>query len=288
MKKIIISTVLFAVAMTTATHLIAQKQKTGKEVLQTYHHEVWEKKNANAVNDLVDAALKSSDLPPDTKDARMVMVSFLQSFFGAFPDLKVQQIMLFGEADNAVELWTITGTMKNSLWGMPATNKKFEVMGMDIVKVKGGKFIEHYGGLSDQMDKIFKQLSIGMYAAKATDNKFAKIISSTKWKQINTVNADKKNDVTQKYPMFIGIGEYKTDGTYEFFNSNGSPKGDKGNWSVSEDGKKLSIASNTFGYNVDVDIERLDENHFDLRAVQYDNKTGKPIETIIAYHAAIK
>jgi predicted ester cyclase len=288
MKKSIRYVVLLVATTITFTQLFAQKQKSGKEVLQAYHQEVWEKKNTNAINTLVDAGLKSADLPSDTKDARVVMVGFLQSFFSAFPDLKAEQIKLFGEADYAVELWIMSGTMKNALWGMPATNKKFEVTGMDIVRVKDGKFIEHYGGLADQMDKIYNQLSIGTYAVKATDNNFAKVISSTKWKHNSTINADTKSDVTQKYPMFIGIGDYKTDGTYEFYNMDGSPKGDKGTWSVSENGKKLSIVSSTFGYKADVDIEKLDENHFDLKAVQYDTKTGKPIETVIALHSAIK
>jgi predicted ester cyclase len=289
MKKTIISVTLFVATIATSAQLLAQQQKSGKEVLQTYHQEIWEKKNTNAINTLVDANLKSADLPPDTKDARGVMIGFLQSFFTAFPDLSVKQIKLFGEADYAVELWTISGTMKNSLWGMAPTNKKFEVTGMDIVRVKDGKLIEHFGGLSDQMDKIYKQLSIGNYEQKAiVENKFTKIISSVKWKHLSTINSETKNDVTQKYPLFIGIGHYKADGTYEFFKLDGSPKGDKGTWSVSEDGKKISIISSTFGYKADVDVERLDENHFDLKAIQYDNKTGKPIETVTALHTALK
>ena len=64
--------------------------------------------------------------------------------------------MMDGEL--AVIRWTITGTHKGELFGLAPTGKTIAVSGMDMLRVVDGKFVEHWGGIADQMDTVLRQV----------------------------------------------------------------------------------------------------------------------------------
>ena len=82
------------------------------------------------------------------------------SLFTAFQDLTSQQEYLLADENLAAIRWTLTGTMTDSLWGMPATNKLFKIIGIDILQIKDGKIVRDWGGMADQFPKMFKQLGL--------------------------------------------------------------------------------------------------------------------------------
>jgi steroid delta-isomerase-like uncharacterized protein len=51
---------------------------------------------------------------------------------------------MVAEADRVVVRWTNKGTHVGELAGMPATGKTFEIAGIDIYRVEGGKLAEHW------------------------------------------------------------------------------------------------------------------------------------------------
>ncbi|MFL5345735.1 MAG: ester cyclase [Hyalangium sp.] len=83
---------------------------------------------------------------------------FMQSVWTAFPDMVSHEDAIFGEGDRVVIQWTIDATHKGNFFGVNATNKPIHVSGMDVLRVKDGKFVEHWGGLGDQIDVIFQQI----------------------------------------------------------------------------------------------------------------------------------
>lgn len=113
----------------------------------------------------------------------------------------------------------------------------------------------------------------------------SEIISSSRWIHTHTLDSATSADKTNTYPQFIGIANYKADGTYAFFNLNGSPKGDVGTWALTNNETKLKVISTSFGYTASIDIAKLDVGHFDLRARQ-TNTANVYIETVTAFHLA--
>jgi len=68
---------------------------------------------------------------------------------GAFPDSTSEIHYVIAEGDLVAALATGRGTHTGDFMGMPATGKSFEVSEIHIVRVDGGKMVEHWG-LSDQ------------------------------------------------------------------------------------------------------------------------------------------
>ena len=52
----------------------------------------------------------------------------------------------------------MTGTNSGPFMGMPATNKKVDIMGIDWIKWENGKFTDHWGAMEDM--KMMTQLGM--------------------------------------------------------------------------------------------------------------------------------
>jgi len=82
----------------------------------------------------------------------------MKDWMAAYPDLnfKVHTIKSWG--DTVMAHVTMSGTSSAPFMGMPATNKSFNVDGVDIVVLKDGKAREH-GGYMEEM-KMMHQLGM--------------------------------------------------------------------------------------------------------------------------------
>jgi predicted ester cyclase len=63
----------------------------------------------------------------------------------AYPDMKSTIEDLRVDGDMLTVRFTMRGTNSGPMMGMPPTNKKVEVMGIDQVRWQNGKFVEHWG-----------------------------------------------------------------------------------------------------------------------------------------------
>jgi steroid delta-isomerase-like uncharacterized protein len=73
----------------------------------------------------------------------------VKQFFGifrsAFPDLQMKAHQVIAEDDLVCARFTFTGTHQGEFMGMPPSGKRVEVQGMDIVRIREGQVIEHWG-----------------------------------------------------------------------------------------------------------------------------------------------
>jgi steroid delta-isomerase-like uncharacterized protein len=67
---------------------------------------------------------------------------YVNEMITAFPDFHFTVHDILAESDKVVVRWTLTGTHKGEFSGIPPTNKKVTVWGIDIDRVAGGKFVE--------------------------------------------------------------------------------------------------------------------------------------------------
>ena len=85
--------------------------------------------------------------------------NYIKSYRNAFPDVHFKIEDLIAEEDKVVERYTATGTHKGEFYGIPPTNKKGKISGIDIVRITNGKMTERWGqadllGLIKQLDII--------------------------------------------------------------------------------------------------------------------------------------
>ena len=100
--------------------------------------------------------LMDHDPAPDQGPGAQGLIDFFTQFRSAFPDLKVEVEHLVTDEDNVALAYTVTGTHKGEMMGIPATGKKIKARGVQIGRFEQGKLVERWGS-SDQLG-ILKQV----------------------------------------------------------------------------------------------------------------------------------
>ena len=93
--------------------------------------------------------------PPTKEGVRQ----FFEMLIGAFSDLRFQVEDVFAAGDKGVARIRFTGTHQGEFIGIPATGRKVDVPGIDIVRFgDDGKAVEHWG-VTDTMT-MMQQLGV--------------------------------------------------------------------------------------------------------------------------------
>lgn len=71
--------------------------------------------------------------------------TFTQVLKPAFPDLRVEVLDQIAEGDQVTSRKRITGTHLGELMGIPATGRSVAIDVIDIVRLRDGKYLEHWG-----------------------------------------------------------------------------------------------------------------------------------------------
>jgi steroid delta-isomerase-like uncharacterized protein len=91
-------------------------------------------------------------------DGREANRAFWADFFAAFPDLTATMDDLVMAGDKVVGRFTYRGTHRGPLFGIPPTGKPVEMTSIDIWRVAGGEFAEHWDELN--LLEVFQQLGV--------------------------------------------------------------------------------------------------------------------------------
>jgi steroid delta-isomerase-like uncharacterized protein len=78
----------------------------------------------------------------------------------AFPDLDVGLETMVADEESLAFAYTMKGTHKGPLMGIPATGKKFSIRGVQVSKFRDGKMVERWGS-SDQLG-LLQQLGVAV------------------------------------------------------------------------------------------------------------------------------
>ena len=121
---------------------------------------MFEKADWSGIEKIVSADFKdhSSMGDPNAPSNRDSLINGLKAFHDAFPDMKFEVLHVAGVDDMVFVHYRFTGTNSGAMMGMPATNKKVDYMGVDLVKIKDGVATEHW----DYGDNISFMKQMGM------------------------------------------------------------------------------------------------------------------------------
>ena len=121
-----------------------------KASMQKFADEVINKHNPAMVDSLCTSDFVEHTPDPMQKDkGREGLKKSMAEFIAAYPDISVKTNFMVADSNTVVSHFTMTGTNTGSMMGMPATGKKMTVDGVDIVKFKDGKGIEHWGYMEE-------------------------------------------------------------------------------------------------------------------------------------------
>lgn len=93
---------------------------------------------------------------PFVADGREANRQFWQVFFTGLPDVSATVEDLIVSGDRVVGRYVYRGTHTGDLMGIPATGKTVEMRSIDIWRLQGDEFVEHWDELN--LLQLFQQL----------------------------------------------------------------------------------------------------------------------------------
>jgi len=105
--------------------------------------------------------IEREELPPGMPRDREGVKQLTAMLRGAFPDFRATIDDMVAEGDKVVMRMTWRGTHKGEFMGIPPTGKSVSFGVIDIIRIAGGKFVEHWG----QMDSMALMQQLGAIPA---------------------------------------------------------------------------------------------------------------------------
>ena len=121
-----------------------------KALVRRFIDQVLNKKNADSIGDFFAADYVEHSQIPVAEPGLEGLKQMLGMYLAAFPDLHIQIEDLIAEGDKVVGRATTTATHTGEFMGIAATGKQVNFGEMHILRISGGKIVEHWG-IEDNM-----------------------------------------------------------------------------------------------------------------------------------------
>jgi steroid delta-isomerase-like uncharacterized protein len=116
------------------------------ELFRRFYAEVFDRGDTEVIDELVAPDFVEHEVvPPGVPTGIEGLKWWVGAFREAFPDLKTQIGVMVAEDDLVAAHVTFTGTHKGEFLGIPASGTSISVTGTDIVRIRDGKAVEHWG-----------------------------------------------------------------------------------------------------------------------------------------------
>ena len=133
-----------------------------KALVRQLVEEVFNRGNMSLADEfLAPDFVEHEELPPGIPRDREGAKQLTTMLRSAFPDFKATIDDIVAEGDKVVIRQTWSGTHKGEFMGVPPTGKSVSFGVIDIIRVAGGKLVEHWG----QMDSMGMMQQLGVIPA---------------------------------------------------------------------------------------------------------------------------
>jgi len=129
-----------------------------KALVRQMVEEIFNRGNMSRVDEfLAPDFVEREELPPGIPSGREGVKQLTAMLHSAFPDFKATIDDIVAEGDKVVIRMTWSGTHNGEWMGVPPTGKSVSYGVIDIIRIAGGKFVEHWG----QMDSMSLMQQLG-------------------------------------------------------------------------------------------------------------------------------
>jgi steroid delta-isomerase-like uncharacterized protein len=117
-----------------------------KALVRQLVEEIFNRGNISLADELLAPDfVEREELPPGMPRDREGVKLLTTMLRSAFPDFKATIDDIVAEGDKVVIRQTWSGTQKGEFMGVPPTGKRVSFGVIDIIRIAGGKFVEHWG-----------------------------------------------------------------------------------------------------------------------------------------------
>jgi predicted ester cyclase len=127
------------------------------DLIRRFHSELLAARDPRVVDEFFAEGFVSHNNPPGFPPGRDGVKQFFATFRDAFPDVTVVIDELVADGERVAVATTFSGTHEGELMGMAPTGRRVSVTGIDVVRIAGGRIVEHRG-LTDIVG-LMRQLS---------------------------------------------------------------------------------------------------------------------------------
>ena len=134
----------------------------GKNLLRRFYAEI-SSGNVDVTDELIADDFVEHEEFPGIEPSKEGVRQMFTLFRSAFPDLRMEPQEMVGEGDMLSCRATFAGTHQGEFMGIPPSGRRIEVDAIDILRIRDGKFVEHWG----VMDAMTMMQQIGAIPAPA-------------------------------------------------------------------------------------------------------------------------
>ncbi len=133
-----------------------------KELVRRLIEEAFNRGNISLIDEFfAPDFVEHEELPPGIPPGREAPKQLTIMLRNAFPDFKATIDDIMAEGDKVVVRQTWSGTQNGEFMGIPPTGKSVSFGVIDIIRIAGGKLVEHWG----QMDSMGMMQQLGVIPA---------------------------------------------------------------------------------------------------------------------------
>ena len=128
-----------------------------KKAVQRFNKEFIEQGDLNSFHELVATDVINHAAPAGSPNGPESMLYFLQNILRkGFPDMRVEILDQIAEGDKVTTRKAIHATHLGEFMGIEPTSKKVTIKVIDIIRLRDGKYAEHWGmsNLSDILAEL--------------------------------------------------------------------------------------------------------------------------------------
>jgi steroid delta-isomerase-like uncharacterized protein len=134
-----------------------------KQLVEQFYEEVVNAGNLDKIDEILSEDFVEHEEFPGISQDREGVKEFFRRLRSAFPDVRFRTEDVISEGELTAARYTMTGTHEGEFMGLPPTGKQVTVSGIDIVRLRDGKCLEHWG----QFDAMGLMQQLGALPAPA-------------------------------------------------------------------------------------------------------------------------
>jgi steroid delta-isomerase-like uncharacterized protein len=116
-----------------------------KALLRRFAEEALNRGNLDAIDEFMPPEFVEHEPLPVPGTGREAVKQFFAQMRSGLPDLQMTIEDLIAEGDRVVARFAVQGTHQGHFLGIPPTGKRAGFTGIDIVRIAGGRIVEHWG-----------------------------------------------------------------------------------------------------------------------------------------------
>ena len=119
--------------------------EANKDLVREFHDKAINAHDVDALATFVADDLIDHNAMPDMPSGLEGMAAMMSAFFTGFSDVRSEVQDLIAKGDRVAVRVRTTGTHDGEFMGNAPTGKTFEIDEIHIVRIEGGKMVEHWG-----------------------------------------------------------------------------------------------------------------------------------------------